>query len=183
MVRSRIRTARAAAALVVVLALAADVGQAESLQDAWNAALTANQGLQAVQSGSAAAQRNLASIRAERVPTLTTVNAYTWLNNVPTFKSTLPITVRTRRKAISSQRRVRRMGVSRKSVHPVTSIRPWPSDYACGLPRPSSPRPNVAARNATPMPHRLSCHPSRWRRACRPFLAHSATCYRRRIPC
>ena len=91
MVRSRGQAATVAAGLVTVLALAAEAGQAESLQDAWNAALSANQGLQAAQSGSAAAQRNLASTRAERVPTLTTLNAYTWLNNTPTFKSTLPI--------------------------------------------------------------------------------------------
>ena len=51
MVRSRIRAARAAVVLVAVLALAANVGRAESLQDAWNAALTANQGLQAAHPG------------------------------------------------------------------------------------------------------------------------------------
>ncbi len=91
-VRTRARAARAIAVLlVVVLTLAAEAGRAESLQDAWNAALAANQGLQAAQTGTAAAQRGLAAARAERVPTLTTLNAYTWLNNTPTFKSSLPI--------------------------------------------------------------------------------------------
>ena len=64
---------------------------AESLQDAWNAALGANLGLQATQLGSAASQQLVAAARAERVPTLTTVNAYTWLDNSPTFKSSFPL--------------------------------------------------------------------------------------------
>ena len=61
----------------------------ESLEDAWNAALSANQALRAAQAGTASAQQGLAASRAERVPTITTVNAYTWLNTAPAFKSSL----------------------------------------------------------------------------------------------
>lgn len=89
MVRLKVRAQRAVAVLLVTLLMTGGVSQAESLQDAWNIAITANQGLQAAQTGTAAARRSLDSAKAERVPTLTTLNAYTWLNNTPTFKSTL----------------------------------------------------------------------------------------------
>jgi outer membrane protein TolC len=65
--------------------------RAESLQEAWAAALGANQALQAAQMGTAAAERGTAAARAERMPTVTTVNAYTWLDNTPTFRSSLPL--------------------------------------------------------------------------------------------
>ena len=45
----------------------------------------------AAQLGSASAQRGLAAARAERIPTVTTFNAYTWLNNTPAFKSSVTL--------------------------------------------------------------------------------------------
>ena len=45
----------------------------------------------AAQLGTASAQRGLAAARAERMPTLTTFNAYTWLNNTPAFKSSVTL--------------------------------------------------------------------------------------------
>jgi outer membrane protein len=90
-VRLRVQAARVLAVPAFMLTLAAGVGRAESLQDAWNVALAANQGLQAAQAGTASSQHSLASAKAERVPTLSTLNAYTWLNNTPAFKSSLPI--------------------------------------------------------------------------------------------
>ena len=83
--------AAVASSLALGLAMAASAGRAESLQDAWDAALAANQGLQAAQAGTASARSGVAAARAERLPTVTTVNAYTWLNNTPTFKSSLPL--------------------------------------------------------------------------------------------
>jgi outer membrane protein TolC len=65
-----------------ILALSAGSVRGESLQDAWDAALRANQGLQAAQTGTASAQRSIAAARAERVPTVATTNAYTWLNTL-----------------------------------------------------------------------------------------------------
>lgn len=91
MVRARAHRVKIAAGPVLLLFLTTGTSQAESLQDAWNAALSANQGLQAVQAGMASAQRSLAAARAERTPTLNTLNAYTWLNNSPTFKSSLSL--------------------------------------------------------------------------------------------
>ena len=55
---------RIAAWLAFVSFLATSTCRPESLQDAWNAALAANQGLQAVQTGTAAAQRTLAAAKA-----------------------------------------------------------------------------------------------------------------------
>ncbi len=75
----------------LLLFLASGTSRAESVQDAWNIALAANQGLQAVQMGTASAQRTLAAAKAERTPTINTINAYTWLNNSPTFKSILSL--------------------------------------------------------------------------------------------
>src|SRR5271165_2999186 len=89
-VRSSVQLVQAAIVLVG-MPLAGGPGWAESLQDAWNAALLANQGLQAAQTGTASSQRNVAAARAEWLPTLTTLNAYSWLNHAPTFKSTLPV--------------------------------------------------------------------------------------------
>ena len=43
----------------------------------------------AAQLGSASAQSGLAAARAERIPTVTTFNAYTWLNNTPAFKGSV----------------------------------------------------------------------------------------------
>ncbi len=77
----RIRAEIALAALLI-----AAPTRAESIEDAWNAALSANQALRAAQAGTASARSDLAASRAERVPTITTINAYTWLNNAPTFK-------------------------------------------------------------------------------------------------
>jgi outer membrane protein len=76
---------------VIGLAMAAGACRAESLQDAWAAALAANQGLQAAQAGAASARSGVAAARAERLPTVNTVNAYTWLNNTPTFKSSFSL--------------------------------------------------------------------------------------------
>ena len=89
--RSRVHGVGIAARLTFLLFLATGTSRAESLQDAWNAALAANQGLQAVQTGTASAQRTLAAAKAERTPTINTINAYTWLNNSPTFKSSLSL--------------------------------------------------------------------------------------------
>ncbi len=79
------------AGIALMLGLTPHVTYAESLQDAWNAALLANQSLRSAQAGTASAQRGLAVARAERIPTLTTFNAYTWLNNAPTFKGSIAL--------------------------------------------------------------------------------------------
>jgi outer membrane protein len=89
--RARVHCVGIATGLALLLFLARGSSRAESLQDAWNAALAANQGLQAVQTGTAAAQRTLAAAKAERTPTINTINAYTWLNSSPTFKSSLSL--------------------------------------------------------------------------------------------
>ncbi len=91
MPRARAHRGVAAVWLALLLLLVPRPSRAESLQDAWNAALAANQGLQATRTGTAAAQRSLAAAKAERTPTVNTLNAYTWLNNSPTFKSSLPL--------------------------------------------------------------------------------------------
>ena len=95
MPRAGIRAGGAAVASSLALGLAMMMTtaacRAESLQDAWNAALAANQGLQAAQAGTASARSGVGAARAERLPTVTTVNAYTWLNNTPTFKSSFPL--------------------------------------------------------------------------------------------
>ena len=95
MLRAGIRPAGGAAvasSLALGLAMTtAATCRAESLQDAWNAALAANQGLQAAQAGTASARAGSAAARAERLPTVNTVNAYTWLNNTPTFKSSVAL--------------------------------------------------------------------------------------------
>ncbi len=89
--RARLRRECAFVGFYLLLLAMPAVSRAESLQDAWNAALAANQGLQATQNGSASAQRGLAAAKAERTPTVTTLNAYTWLNTSPTFKSSLSL--------------------------------------------------------------------------------------------
>src|SRR4051794_26625184 len=92
-VRAGIRAGGAvvASSLALALTIATAACRAESLRDAWAAALAANQGLQAAQAGTAAARSGEAAARAERLPTVTTVNAYTWLNNTPTFKSSVAL--------------------------------------------------------------------------------------------
>lgn len=89
---ARARAAGAAAVLLILVSGSVPTVRAgESIQDAWNAALGANQSLQAAQAGTAAAQRGTAAARAERVPTVTTLNGYTWLDNTPTFRSSLAL--------------------------------------------------------------------------------------------
>jgi outer membrane protein TolC len=78
-----------AAALIAVLV--SRPTRAESLEDAWNAALAGNQALRAAQAGTGSARQTLAASRAERLPTISTFNAYTWLNNTPTFRSTFAL--------------------------------------------------------------------------------------------
>src|SRR4051812_15509826 len=80
-----------ASSLALGLAMMTAACRGESLQDAWNAALAANQGLQAAQAGTASARSGVGAARAERLPTINTVNAYTWLNNTPTFKSSVAL--------------------------------------------------------------------------------------------
>ncbi|MGC8638828.1 MAG: TolC family protein [Isosphaeraceae bacterium] len=77
--------------VVLLAVLVSRPGRSESLDDAWNAAVAANQSLRAAQAGTFSAQHGLAASKAERLPTVTTLNAYTWLNNTPTFKGNLPI--------------------------------------------------------------------------------------------
>ncbi|MFO0891971.1 MAG: TolC family protein [Isosphaeraceae bacterium] len=76
---------------LLLLAVLPSPCRAEDLQDAWAEALGTNHALQASQLGTAAAQRGIMAARAERLPTLTTTNAYTWLDNTPTFRSSLPL--------------------------------------------------------------------------------------------
>ena len=91
MPRAKVHRGWVISTLASLLLPAANTGRAESLQDAWNAALAANQALQASQTGTAAAQRGLAAAKAERTPTINTINAYTWLNSSPAFKSSLSL--------------------------------------------------------------------------------------------
>ncbi|WP_168222297.1 TolC family protein [Aquisphaera giovannonii] len=81
----------AAASIALAIGTPGAVVAGETLQDAWAIALGSNQGLQASQAGAASARQGVAAARAERVPTVTTTNAYTWLNTTPTFKTSLAL--------------------------------------------------------------------------------------------
>ena len=87
----RIDPLRISIGVALVVVLSSRSTHSESLEDAWNAALSANHALRAAQVGTASAQHGLAASRAERIPTITTLNAYTWLNTAPTFKGNLPV--------------------------------------------------------------------------------------------
>ncbi len=76
--------------LALALASAPVAHAGETLQDAWTVALQANSGFQAARIGVAAAQSDLSAARRERIPTIHTMNAQTFLSQSPAFKINAP---------------------------------------------------------------------------------------------
>lgn len=76
--------------MLLSLTVASSAIQAETLEDAWNTALAADQRVQAAHRQTDSAKQQLASAKAERLPNLRVKGGYTILDNEPAFSVDIP---------------------------------------------------------------------------------------------
>lgn len=78
-------------AVMLILSTLASIVNAENIEDAWNLALTVDQGLQAAHRQTESAKQQLSAAKAERLPNLRVESGYTVLDNAPAMSVDLSI--------------------------------------------------------------------------------------------